>query len=459
MGNNFHKRIFKILMLVFTGVLHATPLTQIAIGNLVVGSPNAVILITHDGYSFQLVKPLEKLGTLYGTNLASAACFEKTCIATGFYDYGTQFPVQGTIIVSQDEGASWNFISPFAKIPNFDFANLPSSTCINNLCIVAGSYNKTNAALTASLLVSQDQGTSWDLQTPLANTINVCKSELVAVSCTQTACIAAGNYSANCKSLLMNDIVILKSVNNGRTWDASFPLKKLSKTAHEHIFDLDCSGNFCVAVGIKDTYKNHAALLLTSSTAGDTWTASEPFIKIPNVTSSGLDKVWCKDNLCFASGYYVTNDSLDEIATILRSTDSGQSWDLITPLQKIPNLEAARINNKINCFDAFCLAPANFTVNGRDAGIILESSDQGVSWQIIFPFKDMPELAYSYINSIHCNAATCIASSSFYNPQKNTENQAAILTSSDHGKVWKFIEPFLQFPNYWSATLPAVAGA
>ena len=437
----------------------ATPL-HISVGQYEANGPQqaAILVSQDDAFTWKLTSPFSQFPKLYAAGLLAVDCYEKTCISSGFYDYDLSSPVQGAVLVSNNDGDSWQLISPFLEMKNFEYAYLPAISCANRICAIVGDYTKKNNGKNEGvILISHNNGSSWEIQTPLTKLPLACGSLLNAVKCTDDICVAIGGYNRQCGNIFYNQMVILTSSNKGKTWDISLPTINYPRAERANLFDISCANNTCIAVGMYNIGKGNEAVMVISHDSGKSWALSLPLKNQPKHKNSGLGKINCTNNLCFAVGYYENLTTQHEIAVILRSEDEGLSWTQSTPFSTIPNLQTGYIESSIDCNDLFCITAGDYTVDNHPQGVILISKNRGDSWELIFPFANMPNLSYSYISSIKCINKTCVAISSYYDATKSTENQAGLVISHDGGQTWNFIDAFLDVQIYWSGILNAIA--
>jgi len=122
------------------------------------------------------------------------------------------------------------------------------------------------------------------------------------------------------------------SNNNGSTWNETI-LTPPGGFTHGFFVGINCTTNFCVAVGSYSfgvNYTGYPAIAVTRNN-GSTW--SQQNLPIPSGFTYGyLNGVNCNGNVCVAVGYFQTISSITT-PFVAYSSDSGNTWSeqVLTP--------------------------------------------------------------------------------------------------------------------------------
>lgn len=136
-----------------------------AVGQYNIGADTqpAIVVSRNAGADWQFVATGNSPGTIVNAALNSVLCQGRLCIAVGNYDIGAG--TQPALIRSIDSGNSWQFIFPKNPAGTIVSANLYSVECKNNLCTAVGFYDLGEGSQPL-IIVSGDDGTTWQYVTP-----------------------------------------------------------------------------------------------------------------------------------------------------------------------------------------------------------------------------------------------------------------------------------------------------
>lgn len=210
----------------------------VAVGGYDATNPQAnalpLLAVSHDhGLSWSYppsVTSLQNLPADYSQNqhglntgFFSVSCDGALCAAAGQYSQGHTAPL---LAVSHNDGDTWDYphinFPPDYQAAGFSFFN--SVSCRRDLCVAAGFYLNRSATFLPLLVVSTDQGITWNSPPDITDPNKLppdffsgISFGFSSVNCGDTACVAVGNYGYSSKGKGL----VAVSTNGGINW--SYP--------------------------------------------------------------------------------------------------------------------------------------------------------------------------------------------------------------------------------------------
>lgn len=199
------------------------------------------------------------ISTPTNAELFGVSCVMKHCVAVGTYA-ATATPVQRPyVIISDDEGQSFNQLSQISVSDTTDSSNdmeLKAITCNGLRCLAVGFYSA--RGITGKLplvLMSNDGGVTFSMNpTPLLpiDANNALDAELKAINCSGLRCAAVGLYNFNSGTATGLALSVFSS-DGGMTFSASseppLPTDAIATKTSE-LTGVSCLSTNCVGVGI-----------------------------------------------------------------------------------------------------------------------------------------------------------------------------------------------------------------
>lgn len=248
-------------------------------------------------------------------------CHATTCRAVGAYT-SLQGNTQPAIATSTNTGATWSQQTLALPI-GYNIGQMKSITCSGNNCLGAGYYYN-GTTLSPGIIKTMD-GTTWDQQILTISDPQSRGGELNGVSCTDTACLAAGFYVDN---QVYNISTIYTSTDMGSTWsqqDVNYP------SYTDSFFNaIHCTHDFCVAAGFASnrplSNEPHKSIVAMFDANG-TLQSQQTLPLLAGYTSCDLNGIQCEDRTCIAAGACIS-ESIDQTSVqyIATSSDSGATW-------------------------------------------------------------------------------------------------------------------------------------
>jgi photosystem II stability/assembly factor-like uncharacterized protein len=213
--------------------------------------------------------------------------------------------------------------------------------------------------------------------------------------------------------------VIFKTSDAGRHWTPSLvPSVGLESIACP-------SSRFCVATGINPTTGSEVGgSIWVSQDSGEMWTHGV----LPKGVGPAIGDVFCSTAVdCLAAAEFASNSE------ILRSTNHGVNWSVVTTLPRGTNIGAMTCSGRSLCF-------AGGARNLRSAEI-LKSTNGGSTWTAEVP----PQKPFDFVRSITCmSRISCVAvgwwdpSSAGLTESGDGSNEGSVWTTDDAGRTWRY---------------------
>ena len=296
----------------------------------IVGESNAILTTTNGGATW-----VPQSSGIVASFTAVLQIDAMTTIAVGY---------SGIAIKTTYAGASWNKKSVGSIVPLHDASLFDAARGIA-------------VGLAGTVHTTSNRGTSWISQ-PSGVTSNL---EAVTSFGTDTALAVGENGS------------LIRTENGGLTWtDLSFPIVG-GKTYWYSGVAFSLSGN-AIIVGKVDSLVPGSppatlqfSVVLRSSDGGKTWTRSRILVAPVPGANPQLFRPWLL-SVAFVDSNTVV--AVGDGGTVIRSTDSGQSWELVTS-------GTTEVLNSV----AFSKTRIGVgTAVGEGEGTVLHTNDGGLTW-------------------------------------------------------------------------------
>ncbi len=165
------------------------------------------------------------------------SCAQNVCVAVG--QYYTENSLKPLLVVSHDNGATWDY-QQIAQINA-----LEKVSCTSTHCVTTGFDEKGKGYLATGTINNNE--ITWEI----INSDDTYTHQLRSVSCSSEICIAGGeNYTLHEASP-----ILLISTDQGKTWDSivspdqNVPVD-FNKNMRSYFKAVNCDGLTCTAVGI-----------------------------------------------------------------------------------------------------------------------------------------------------------------------------------------------------------------
>jgi hypothetical protein len=163
--------------------------------------------------------PADYSGPGGGETLTAAACGSNLCIMAGTYDSTSEGGLTPVVYQSTIGGpGNWTIavsalVGPI--VPTNIGTTVKSASCSLNLCVIDGTYNPGSGNQSPFLLVTTNNGASWNYATLPASPSDAVSFTMGSVNCQGTYCVVAAAYTNGSAA---SQPVVLQSINGGATW-------------------------------------------------------------------------------------------------------------------------------------------------------------------------------------------------------------------------------------------------
>lgn len=293
----------------------------------------ALILVSHDaGATWVAANPILPLNFQDLASLNAVTCLGTTCVAAGQYTRpaippeppgSVQVPL---IIVSNDSGVTWASVTPTLPPTYNNNGTINSVTCDGSVCISTGAFSEAGFSFRPLILVSNDLGLTWGFVTPNLPGDFVNFGFFNAVTCSGGICNGSGNYSDG----TITKPLLLRSTNSGASWFPVTTTLPANFNDSTSLRSINCTGSICITAGdYTDVSFVQFPMLLISTNQGASWTAAP--ITVPAGSDfATLNSLTCKGGICVAVGNYTTAGGT-QLPLIYVSSDAGLNWVMSTP--------------------------------------------------------------------------------------------------------------------------------
>ena len=253
-------------------------------------------------------------GQLHGID-----CNGQTCQAVGSYT-NSHGSTQPAIATTTNTGATWS--QQTLPLPGgYTIGQMNGITCSGNTCFGAGTYN--NGAIFPGIIKTTD-GETWSQQILTLSDPDSTVGELNGISCTDTACLAAGLY----ENVSGHDIpTVYTSTDMGAIWTQQ---DVLYSGFNDSFFNaINCTADFCIAVGVASNRplsdEPHVPMIAVLNASG--LQSQQVLPLLPGFTSCDLNGIKCTGNTCIAAGSCISASiEPNSIQYIAMSSDQGITW-------------------------------------------------------------------------------------------------------------------------------------
>lgn len=372
-------------------------------------------------------------------------CNEKNCIATAYHlslmddHYQESFP---SFVMSNDYGKSWYINKNITGLPEMRGGYTKSIYCKDSMCLSIGNYEDPGIRSMPMLLTSYNNGQSWSY-TSLPFPVSMpdrYHGSLNALACLNNIYLIAGSYDSNGED---KKLVFFRSQDKGQTWSLSH-ISGIPKEDNINVKYIKCNTSICLAAGNytikgdRSDAENVYPLLLLSKDKGKSWNFVDKLLvpKMDNLIIN--DIIESNGSFILVGGYGFVSIPYQYKGFILTSPDNGESWSFINKKPGGDKNELMAPLNAITCTDNICIIGGN-NDNGLNFFI---SHDRGLFWSPIQRILGMNEIPN--IDKIQCSGNDCTVFGSFID--KRAGHPVAIL-SHDKGETWSANKIISNFPE------------
>lgn len=336
-----------------------------------------------------------------------------------------------------------------------------SALCPSTFTLQAKNTNGSSCTLELAALGGVD-GTNSDFKKHLF----ICLSD--RTTCTGTSdtlhlpvatAIAVGEFTSNAQG----SVPFLATTNGiSNTWQL-IDVTRINGVPTFYgqgntLANASCSGSNCITGGsFNDQNGNRLPLLLLSQDRSRTWsnTNTTNIVGMPSIGAfNTINDVSCAGSLCVAGGTYQDQEQTGTFPLLLFSATQGRTWRFIdtTTIGDAPPF--ATLGNNIfgsTCFSGTCIAVGTFGTGISDGGTARSdiSADplllvgNATNWKFIdtTELAGVPDFGFkNALQSVSCNSNVCVAVG-YYADDDDISSFPLILTSSDKGNNWSYIDP------------------
>lgn len=315
----------------------------------------------------------------------SSACANNNgssyCIASGSYSSSTeQFPMIATVA---SNSVKYTFDSISSGLPSDYDGNgiFNTASCINNICVVGGSYDTAPNQQSPLAEITSDAGNTWilayyaypGLPSDYAGAGSFSSSTCMPVS-GAVSCVLVGSYGST--NPVTNQFPWIASsadvVNDAFKFvlsDENWPYTGSTDAAFSSI---SCSSNNCVAVGSYKLKGLVSPLMAQSTDGGSTWLYNQSFDSYPKANGLSFSAVSCSGSTCLVVGNLAV-DATHRYGILSYSTNGGSDWSTIG------RNEYPSVYTSVNCTEGNCMVSGSQLIKSTPTPYLLVSVDSGQS--------------------------------------------------------------------------------
>jgi hypothetical protein len=204
-------------------------------------------------------------------------CNADICIAAGKYiiDTGVNTYAHLLLLTSKDKGHSWNFIDKI-RTPDINDLNIKDFVYSNGSFILVGGYTSDNnfSDYKGFILISNDNGKSWNWIEKVSGIVQNKLTTLNSISCTGNTCISGGSNDRGLNFIISHD--------HGLSWEIIKNITGMNEIPN--IDTIQCKENVCTVFGsfYNNTFDNHIhPLSIESHDQGEAWIINKNIINFP----------------------------------------------------------------------------------------------------------------------------------------------------------------------------------
>lgn len=339
-------------------------------------------------------------------------------------------------VLIQNNNDYWYFKNTPLDISNGAYLN--KMICRNKICIATSSteirpFHWPNHFRRPSFIISQDRGNHWNAVTKITNLPDMEDGIAPYFSCANVNCTSVGWYQKDG----MTSPLVLVSHDSGITWNF-LKILMLPKFKYASLSAITCEGEKCLASGVlKPLNEEEKLFFILSADGGKSWKYNDKINNLPKMQKKSINLIKCLNNNCIAAGIYNT-DINKEHALLLRSNNTGESWEFIQELSELSNLSSIHIEDDFYSKDKLILVGGFQRNKGFLESLILISKDDGLTWNLIKKFSGAKDKKLGWLKSISCNGNTCVTGGNEYY-QGDMNFDLTLLISKDNGQTWFLI--------------------
>jgi hypothetical protein len=382
----------------------------------VTGQPTETLAEAWNGTAWVL-QTTPNPGGATTAELNGVSCTSIGCTAVGYYETSSFF---FDAVAEAWNGSTWT-IQTTPNPAGSSYADLSGVSCTGTNCIAVGNYDTSSDV--DSALAETWNGSTWTIQTtpsPSAATASV----LTGVSCpSASACTGSGYYDTS-----SGDTLALAEAWNGTTWTIQTtpnpsgpPLSELNAVS--------CVASGCIAAGYSQTDQQSPTIVdttLAESWNGAAWSvtsAVSPSGAVPTYLSS----ISCvAANACMAVGYHFDVDT--GLYVPLSERWNGTAWTVKTV--PVPAGSTGTYLESVSCASASACQAVGLE-NTSGPGMTFAVSWNGTAWSI----KTTPNpagAAASLLYGVSCTTATACTAVGRYGSGGGSET----LAETWNGTAW-----------------------
>jgi len=389
-------------------------------------STRDLILINNEHNKWELINPVEDSSkpVIY----TQATCSGNNCISLGYHQKDRDR--SPFMLTTQDGGINWKqikYINGIHTKVSYLQGMFEHAVCYNNRCFLSG-FIKDVAGndQSYSYIISEDGGSTWSIPNTQNDMHSYSALPRLDLYCIQNQCVSRVEERTNYNNVLV-------SQDGGNSWK----LVKINLPGSKQtgIMDLKASNHQFVAIGYyKNKNDEFHPLIMVSQDGGSTWQVKLDDIKIDNHRISSLEKLTCYKNVCFAASDY------GKQLVLLLSQDEGNSWQLLSTLDKIPDQALSMTLKKSICTDKSCSVIGRFHLSRGTSPLLatvnLNESDN--TYHLLSNKLDSD----IELQDIHCSNSSCNIAGNFAHythSGSNKDDSPIMLESNDMMMSWNDI--------------------
>jgi hypothetical protein len=437
------------------GLIKQAPVIQLVTGYYLDAHSGGPLILTStdDGSTWSVNTKIDDQAK---GGLDSVSCTDGTCVSGGSLDWSSP------LLLSKDNGITWSLFKDINKLPKMISLSIDHVSCSRSTCLASGNYIEPITGYRKPLLlVSNDQAQSWTFNNYFNDAPH--NFELINyASCSGGACVGIGGE--NTKERLMI------SLNSGYSWTFK-PIMRLPEDSIGIKFNTaQCQQGLCIAGGSFDVQASPSSissypLLSISKDQGANWNYIKS-IDLSSIEGGEIFAMAHAKNIWVAAGMFAKKRQTPEPPMteplLLVSTDQGNHWLFKNNIKGLPNGDT--VITSISCQRDFCVAGGHYYIGDWRVTdryvqpIFITSADRGRTWQAILEIKNLPTIKGAEIASVNCHRSNCIAVGHYHDRLSGDKHSYArplplLLTSSDKGKKWTFININKILPNIMGGEL------
>jgi hypothetical protein len=372
-----------------------------------------------------------------GSRFSASTCKAPRCFGVGFY-YDTNYYNRPLIALSNNAGLDWKYLNP----PNppewngqINKGRFESISCGKHSCLSVGYYQNQQGLEYPLLAIGLDEWNYANTQIQQALPDDFYKGELEDIFCNDKICTVAGHYRNASDTPFP---LLLLTEDEGKHWSKPISKAQLPKDFISGYFNkVSCHKTFCATVGVYSNENQRKPLITLSNDSGKHW--ESPTLFLPDDFVSGsFSHIDCSNNFCIAVGSY--DNASTTLPLLYYSNDEGRTWiyaEYISHSGLPYGLEDAELIHAA-CGNSFCIAVGSYHDRVGAHPLIAVSTNKGKTW-------DYPDSATTSVPAadvgdgelVHasCREKTCIAVGNYLDDEAHFP---LLAISYNKGKTWEF---------------------